>query len=48
MCQEKEAYMRAMALEYECNQGEFTSLDIQKMETSTPAMNLIMPYTDNA
>ena len=24
MCQEKEAYMRAMALEYECNQGEFT------------------------
>jgi len=24
MCQEKEAYMRAMALEYECNQGQFT------------------------
>ena len=24
MCQEKEAYMRALAMEYECNQGEFT------------------------
>jgi hypothetical protein len=24
MCQEKEQYMRAQALEYECNQGEFT------------------------
>ena len=24
MCQQKEVYCRAMALEYECNQGQFT------------------------
>ena len=47
MMQQKEAYARALALEYECNQGQFTFFGHPQGVTTTTATNHIVPYKDN-
>ena len=48
MLQQKEAFARSMALEYECNQGDYTFFGSPQGQTIIKAINLITHCTDNA